>query len=359
MAGLWIVLGLVLLTVGAEVLVRGAARLAAAMGMPALIIGLTVVAYGTSAPELAVSINAAVSGQADIAMGNVVGSNTFNVLFILGLSAIIAPLIVSAQLVRLDVPLMIAVSGATWMLALDGRIDRGDGVGLAIAAAAYTALLIYIGRREPDAPSADQLPATNETAQPPKSGKTLAMSAVLIAAGLALLLVGANRLVHGAVEVARMLGVSELMIGLTIIAAGTSMPEVATSLIAALRGQRDIAVGNIVGSNIFNLLMVLGVTAAVSPSGVAVAPEAMRFDLPIMLAVALVCLPIFFTAGRIDRWEGVLLLGFYIAYVVFLILAAIDHAVLGVYTTAMLWFAIPLALLGIGVSVWIWLRRRS
>jgi cation:H+ antiporter len=180
----------------------------------------------------------------------------------------------------------------------------------------------------------------------------------LIVIGLALLVLGARWLVGGAVAVAQALGVSDLLIGLTIVAAGTSMPEVATSVMASIRGQRDIAIGNVVGSNIFNLLAVLGSAAIVAPDGVPVAPQALRFDIPVMTAVALACLPIFFTAGRIARWEGCVFLAYYTAYITFLVLSATRHAALDAFSAAMLWFAVPLTVLGLGVSLFASLRAR-
>jgi len=346
--------GLVALTVGAEVLVKGAVRLARAVGLSSLVIGLTVVAFGTSAPELAVSVKAALSGQADLALGNVIGSNVFNVLFILGLSALIIPLAVSSQLVRLDVPVMIGVSLLAWVFASDGSVGRVEGIALVTLLVAYTAGLVVVGRRDRDVDA----PGEGEGApvRPPR--RSLLAASAYVVAGLVLLVLGSRWFTAGAAELARSFGVSELTIGLTVVAAGTSLPEVATSVLAALRGQREIAVGNAVGSNTFNILSVLGWTASVAPTGVGVAPTALRFDLPIMAAVALVCLPIFFTGGRISRLEGATLLGFYFSYVTFLVLAAREHASLRFFAGAMLWFAIPLALIGIVYSVLLALHER-
>ncbi len=355
---LLLILGLAILTAGAEILVRGATGVARAVGLPSLIIGLTVVAYGTSAPELAVSVRSGLSGQADIALGNVVGSNTCNILLILGLSALVKPLAASAQLVRLDVPVMIGVSLLAWLLAANGSIERVEGVGLFLGAIVYTALLIYLGKRQ----ATDMAPS--DTPRPPLSEKPpgLWVSVGQVVVGLVLLVLGARWLVGGAVILARMLGVSELMIGCTIVAAGTSLPELATSVVAALRGERDLAVGNVVGSNIFNILAVMGAAAAVTPGGIAVAPAALRFDIPVAVAVAGACLPIFFTGGRISRGEGALFLGYYGGYIAFLILAATRHPALSSFRTAMIWFVIPLSVLGVAVSVVDWIaygRARS
>lgn len=353
MTVVWLILGLVLLIVGAELLVRGSVALARVVGVSPLIVGLTIVAYGTSAPELAVSIEAGLSGRADIATGNVLGSNTFNVLFILGLSALITPLAVSSRLVRLDVPVMIATSALAWVLAADGAVGRRDGILLVAGLCVYTGLLIYLARRgTPEA--SESLPAGPGG----PAGRRIVVSSLMVVVGLALLVMGSGRLVIGAVSVARWLGVGELVVGLTIVAAGTSMPEAATSVTAALRGHRDIAVGNVVGSNIFNVLAVLGGSAAAA-GNIPVAGEALRFDMPVMLGVALVCLPVFFSGGRISRWEGGLLLGFYAAYVSVLVLAAGGHPAVATFSAALVWFIIPLAMLGVAISVLTFVRYRK
>lgn len=312
--------GLVLLVVGAEVLVRGAAKLAAAIGISPLVIGLTVVAFGTSAPEMAVSTMSGLSGQANIALGNVVGSNIFNVLFILGLSALVSPLVVAQKLVRIDVPLMILASIAAYLFSLNGVIAFREGLILFSGIIVYTVFLIRQSRRESQAVQAEYAQEYGD--KEPLSPKTVLKDSALILLGLSLLVLGSKWLVDGAVAVAQRLGVSDLIIGLTIVAAGTSLPELATSVVASLRGERDIAVGNVVGSNLFNLLAVLGLAGMVSPGGIAVSHQALRVDMPVMIAVAAVCLPIFFSGSRISRREGTLLLAGYIAYTAWLILTA-------------------------------------
>ncbi len=347
-----LLLGTVFLVAGAEFLVRGASRLARTVGLSPLVIGLTVVAFGTSAPEMAISVKAALAGEADIAFGNVVGSNIFNVLFILGLSALLAPLAVCRQVVRMDVPVMITVSGLVWLLALDGRVDRLEGTGLFAAFLLYTAFLVIKGRRESAAEAqATGRAAGGDAASPVQGRKVLALSSATALAGLAILVLGARWLVAGAVSLAQMLGVSELVIGLTVVAAGTSLPELVTSVVAALRNERDIAVGNVVGSNVFNILAVLGGAAAASPRGVGAAPAALSFDVPVMTAAAAACLPVFFTGGRIARREGALFLGFYVAYVCYLVMAAQRSIGLEWFGRAMWWFVIPLATLGVLLSV--------
>lgn len=349
------VLGLILLIIGAEALVRGAAKLAAAVGISPLVIGLTVVAYGTSAPELAVSVQSTFAGQADIALGNVVGSNIFNVLFILGLSATITPLVVSRQLIKIDVPIMIGISFILALMALDGNVGRIEGALLFAGVVTYTIFVIRQSRNE-------QKQVQDEYAREYGNGKSKPHWLVnlgLIISGLGLLVLGSRWLVNGAVAIAQSLGVSELIIGLTIIAAGTSLPEVATSIIASIRGERDIAVGNVVGSNIFNILSVLGLSALVSPSGVAVSTAALRFDIPVMLVVAVACLPIFFTGNLIARWEGALFLGYYIAYTLYLILAATQHDALPAFSMIMESFVLPLTAVTFVIIIMRTLRARK
>jgi len=349
MTGVLFVAGLGLLILGAEWLVRGASRLATKIGISPLVVGLTVVAFGTSSPELAVSIQSSLAGQADIAVGNVVGSNLFNVLFILGISAVITPLIVQQQLIRLDVPIMIGLSFVFYLMALNGVIGRLEGLLLFAGIIAYTIFLIRQSRRESKAVEdeyAQEFASKNET-----GWKPWVINLGLVGLGLTLLVLGSNWLVDSAISIARWLGLSELIIGLTIVAAGTSMPEVATSITAAIKGERDIAVGNVVGSNIFNILSVLGLTALAAPNGVPVSPAAEAFDIPVMLAVAIITLPIFFTGRLIARWEGWLFLFYYLAYTAFVILDAAQHDVLPLFNNALLYVIIPLTVFTLAVSL--------
>lgn len=346
---LLLLVGLALLIVGAEIMVRGASRLAAAAGISPLVIGLTVVAFGTSSPELAVSVQSALAGQTDIALGNAIGSNMFNVLFILGISAVIIPLVVAQQLVRLDVPIMIGVSLLIYLFGFNGQISRLEGLLLFVGIVAYTVFLIRQSRKE-DKEVQEEYAQEYGDRQPHGARHTI-VNLLLVVGGLALLVLGARWLVDSAVSLARSLGLSELIIGLTIIAAGTSMPEVATSIVAAIRGERDIAVGNVVGSNIFNLLAVLGLSSLLAPKGIAVSAPALAFDIPVMIAVAIACLPIFFTGFRVARWEGCLFLVYYASYVVYLILDASQHDALPLFSSVMLLFVVPLTALTLLVLV--------
>ncbi len=345
------VLGFVLLVSGAEILVRGASRLAIVAGLSPLVVGLTVVAYGTSSPELAVSLLAASEGQADIAIGNIVGSNIANILLILGISATIAPLFVSEQLVRLDVPLMIGVSVLLLMFGLDGNLGRAEGGLLVAAAIAYTVFTISQSRSG-EATMADDDAPTGQSRRLKTRLIRYGVPVSFVAIGLIMLVIGSRWLVNGAIAFAELIGVSQLVIGLTIVAIGTSLPEIATSVTACLKGERDLAVGNAVGSNIFNILLVLGVCAAISPVGIPVAQSAVRFDIPIMIAVAMACLPIFFTGYRVLRQEGVLFLIYYVAYTLYLFFKATEHDALDEYSAIMLAFVVPLTVLTlIGLAI--------
>lgn len=314
-----IVLGFALLVGGGEVLVRGAVALASAFKISPLVIGLTVVAFGTSAPELGVSLQAAAAGNVDVAIGNVVGSNITNILLILGASALVTPLIVSSQLIRTDVPLMICASLCLWGVAADGTLDRWEG------AAMFGLLVVYIVYciRKSRSEHADVVSEFDlEYAQEVSGFREITQQLGLVLAGMVLLAIGSNLLVDGAVQIATSLGVSQLVIGLTVIAIGTSLPEGVTSIVASFRGQREIAVGNVVGSNLFNILCVLGLTAMVSPKPVTVSSAALSFDIPVMVAVTVICLPIFLTGSVIRRWEGGVFLVYYIVYTTFICLAA-------------------------------------
>ncbi|ADE14836.1 Na+/Ca+ antiporter, CaCA family [Nitrosococcus halophilus Nc 4] len=342
---LLLVLGFILLMEGAEWLVRGAARLGANSGISPLAIGLTVVALGTSAPELAVNLQSALGGHPDIAVGNVIGSNILNVLFILGISALITPLSVSAPLIRLDVALMLATSSLVYLLALDGQFSRLDGGLLFIGMIIYLVFSTIKCRRE-------NMEVPHEyTEEYGLQKKGILKSLGLILLGLLLLALGARWLVAGAVEMARFFGVSELIVGLTLIAIGTSLPEAAASVVASLRGERDIAVGNVVGSNLFNLLAVLGLTSLATPAGIPISPAALNFDIPVMLAASIACLPILFTSHLIARWEGILFLGYYLAYTAYLLLYPLQHHDLETYNSTMLGFVIPLTAITLLVLV--------
>jgi cation:H+ antiporter len=358
--------GLVCLVVGANLLVRGASKLALSFGISPLVVGLTIVAFGTSAPEVAVSVASVLEGKTDMAIGNVVGSNIFNVLFILGLSALIVPLVVHRQLIRQEVPIMFGVTLLMALMAMDGRLNMAESLALVTLMVLYTGFLVVQSRRETAANQAaaqasaqgvDEFEAELQASPPGAWDAKLPAQLALMAVGLTLLVLGSDWLVGAAVVFAKALGVSDVVIALTIVAAGTSMPEVATSIAAALKGERDIAVGNVVGSNIFNILGCLGISGVVAGgAGLVVAPSLLAFDIWVMLAVALACLPMFITGGEIARWEGGVFAGYYVAYVSYLILAAQEHEALGAFSSVMLSFVVPLTVITLVVSV---VRRRA
>jgi len=353
MVVVFLLLGLALLVVGAEVLVRGASRLASALGISPLVIGLTVVAFGTSSPELAVSVQSALSGNADIALGNVVGSNIFNILLILGLSAVVIPLTVSRQLIRFDVPIMILASILVLVFGWNGSIGRLEGLLLFAGVITYTVVLIRMSRKETRL-AQDEFEKEYTPDEKPTLVQNL-KNGVLVIAGLGLLVLGSDWLVESAVAIAQFFGVSNLVIGLTVVAAGTSMPELVTSIVAAKKGERDIAVGNIVGSNIFNILCVLGMSSAVSTEGVTVSASALSFDIPVMILIALSCFPIFFTGMVISRYEGALFVFYYVAYTVYLVLQALQHSALKAFGNVLLYAVLPFTILGLayyGLKAW-------
>ncbi len=342
-----ILAGLALLVAGGELLVRGASTLASLAKIDPLLVGLTVVALGTSAPEMAVCLYATLAGQPEMALGNVIGSNIANVLLILGVSAMAAPLVVNIRLVRLDVPVMIAASIALFVMSWSGRIGRLDGALLLSGLVLYMAWLIWQTRRERQNSSNLSPPETGDE----KSGnkKNIWFQLVLIVVSIGLLVLGSNWLVQGASQIARYMGLSELVIGLTIVAIGTSLPELSASLMAVLRGNRGMAIGNCVGSNILNILAVMGLTGLIAPDGVTVPATAIQSDLPIMLVVAIACLPVFATGGRISRWEGFVFFAYFIVYMVWLFFEQTNAPVTEVYAFTILGFVIPLTVITFGL----------
>lgn len=341
--------GLGLLLVGAEALVRGAARLAAAVGISPLVVGLTVVAMGTSAPELAVTVKSGLAGTSDIGLGNLIGSNICNILLVLGISAVIGPLGVAMQIVRIDIWVMILAGVAVASMSLDGVVDRLDGVVLTAGAVAYTMFCVYLSRRESARIKAEYAKEFGES-EAPKPTSWL-WNSVLVAGGLGLLIFGADLLVDASVTLARAVGMSELVIGLTVVAIGTSAPEIATSIMAGFKGQRDIAVGNVIGSCVFNLLAILGLGAAATPGGLPVSHAALMLDIPVMMASAFLCIPVFFTGLRIARPEGLLFLLYYAVYTTYLVLDATHSRSIEGYRAVVLYGVIPCTLIPVGLSV--------
>jgi len=337
-----IVVGMVILVSGGEILVRGASQLAVATKIPPVIVGLTIVAFGTSAPELAVSLSAVLKGSADLAVGNVVGSNICNIGLILGIAALLSPIAVSSSLIRREIPIMVVLTFLMYLLAVfgtttpvselfceqfDGGLILPWGGGLLVAL-----LVAYMGwtifelryRKESNRVYAHEL---EENVLPDKEcpeqkiggWKHMLLYVLLIITGIILLVIGSDLMVQGSVRIAKLMGVSEFIIGLTILAVGTSLPELMVTLLAAMKRQSDIAIGNVIGSNIFNVLGVLGITAlfsgGTSYGGLQVSAQALRFDMPVMILMSLFCMVICITGRRVTRGEGVFLLLCYAAYI--------------------------------------------
>ncbi len=311
---LLILAGLAVLTVGAELVVRYGARLARRVGVPPMLVGLTIVSLGTSLPELAIGIDAVRSHAGSLAVGNIAGTNVVNLLLILGLSAAIRPVFLGMQTLRLDVPAMALAGLLVFAFAADGTLTALEGAILAVAAVAYTLLLIRQTRRE-DAPVVAEFDD-----EYPVDRSNLPVQLVLLVAGLAVILVGADLLVRGAVAVARDFGISDAIVGLTIVAIGTSAPELATTLIATFRGDRDIAIGNLIGSSTYNLTFILGGALLFAPGPVPLDPKLIAVDLPVMVATALVCVVVFRTGRRVTRAEGILMVAAYLAYLAYLVI---------------------------------------
>lgn len=319
LAVLFVVAGIALLVGGADLLVRGAVTLASAARVPVAVIGLTVVAMGTSLPELTVSLSAALRGADDIGLGNVIGSNIFNIGIVLGLSALIRPMRVHGTAVRLEWPFMFLASFQLLLLARDGALDRLEGAFFVTGLILFTAYMVRLGRSELEAEEAADLAETVQMLSPHERLRSISSALLLVALGSAVLILGGDLLLRGAVALSRAMGMTERIIGLTIVAAGTGAPEVATSLMAARRGQNEIAIGNVIGSNIMNILAILGVTALVAP--LTVAAQMVSSDLWWMLGFTLILYPMMRTGHVLGRRDGAVLVGGYVTYLTLLILA--------------------------------------
>jgi cation:H+ antiporter len=308
---LLLLLGLILLFIGAEALIRGSSALALRFGISPLVVGLTVVAFGTSSPELVVSINSSLKGNGGIALGNILGSNICNIALILGTSALIKPLIVQAQVVKREIPIMIGVSVLLFILSLNNEISRLEGFIFFAGIIVYIIISIYLSKKEKNSEVKKEFEESI-----PNQGGNLWKSVLFVIAGLGLLAVGAKIFVDGAVAAAERMGVSQVVIGLTVVAIGTSLPELITSVVAAFKNEADIAIGNIVGSNVFNILSILGVTAIISPVSTS---DAGLIDFSLMLLTAILLLPLSWSGYKLSRWEGGFFFAGYIVYMLYLL----------------------------------------
>lgn len=324
MAGLlWCIVGLIALVGGSEVLVRQGTRLAMLAGISPVVIGLTVVAVGTSAPELAVGIEAALLDKGSLAIGNIAGTNTFNILFILGLSAFITPLRLHSRTVLYDLPIMTVAAGVLFLMAMNGVISRMEGMILLAGAAIYTGGVVITAKRESRRVKAEFASGLAEDVAPVKAQGVsgLLASFLWLCLSIAVVVKGADWLVHGASDLARQMGVTDAFIGLTIVAIGTSAPELVTTIISTLRNERDIAIGNLIGSSTYNILAILGITALFPENGIQVERDLIAIDIPVTAAAALVCVPVFLTNHRVTRTEGALFVTAYTVYFAYLVLA--------------------------------------
>lgn len=311
----WFLAGLAALIAGAEVMVRGGAKVAARFGISPIVIGLTVVSIGTSMPELAVGVVAAVEDNGALAVGNIAGTNVVNLLLVLGLSALLLPLALEIRTLRFELPAMAGAAVLLLLLAFDGVLSRFDGVVLTVGAVVYTVTVVRMARRE----SRDVTTEFTHAYPQPEAPDRTALHVGMTLAGIAIIVIGAERMVDAAVGMAREFNVSDALIGLTVVAIGTSAPELVTTVVSTLRGERDIAIGNLLGSSIYNILLILGVTCLVPPNGLALPPELVRVDIPIMVVATLICIPIFITGRRVSRVEGGLMVGAYLAFLAFLL----------------------------------------
>ncbi len=339
--------GLLVLLLAGHLVVRAASALGARLGLSPMVIGLTIVAAGTSAPELAVVGQAIAVDDTELAVGSIIGSNIANVLLVLGIVALLGAIHVTSRVVRIDIPVMIAASTLFLLFALDGTLGRVDGIILFGGLILFVTWTLRATRRRPDRSGAAESAGTDgeSAAVGVPDGPTLRRVIIELVAGIAVLAVAARFVVSGAEEIARSLGVPELIVGLTIVALGTSAPEIVTTLVAAFQGRRDLAVGNAVGSNIFNILLVLGVAGILAPSGISVSEDALQLDLPILLAAAIACLPIVAWDYTLNRWEGAIFVSYYAAYLVFLVLDATGHRAKDPFALIMLAFVLPLTII--------------
>lgn len=314
-------LGLIIITVGAEVLLKGASKIATLLRIQPIVIGLTVVSIGTSLPELAVGIAAIGEGAGDIAVGNIAGTNLVNILFILGLSAAIRPLPLNLKHIKTEMFAMIIAAVLLLLLSLDGWLSIWDGLIMLVLGVVYLTIIVRASKKE----SAHIEKSYNEeyATPPPREKKNVEIwvwNLMLLIVGIAATLYGADKLVGGSVEIAMFLGMSDAVIGLTIIAIGTSAPELATTIVATIRNERDVAIGNLMGSSIINIFIILGITSMFTPGGVNVTDDILWFDLPLAALVAIVCYPVFKSDQMVSRKEGIVFVSLYIAYLVFLLL---------------------------------------
>ncbi|MFA5670155.1 MAG: calcium/sodium antiporter [Balneolaceae bacterium] len=356
---IFFIVGLAALITGAELFLKGVDRFGTKWRISSVVMGLTVVAFATGAPELAVSLKAAASGSADLVLGNIIGSNIANILLILGISAMIKPISISLRIVRFDVPVVIIASVLLFILALDGELSALDGAILFSGLIFYSLLTFFQIRRESRNNGLVDENIDEEIAKLSTGWFFYFKNIGFLIVGLALIVQGANWMVESAVEMARILGVSELIIGLTIVSIGTSLPEVATSIAAIRKGDVDMAVANVMGSNLYNIFLTMGLTLLITPNILAVSAQAIHFDLPFMIAISIACIPIFIADFNITKSDGFLFLFYYVGYIFYLILDAINSPFKYSMELAMIWVIIPGTLLYMAVRLFSYFKKRK
>lgn len=347
MPALTFFLGLVGLLVGGHFVVDAASKIGSRFGLTPMVIGLTIVAAGTSAPELAVVSQAIAANDTELAVGSIIGSNIANILLVLGLAASFGTIHVTSRIVRVDIPIMISASALVLVMSLDGKLTRPDGI---VLFAILVGFVIWTLKAAPRETPSGQANSTKADRSPVRTF-SWARQITALTFGIASLSIAARFVVSGAEGIAQALGVPELIIGLTVVAIGTSAPEIVTTVIAALQGRRELAVGNAVGSNIFNLLLVFGATSTLAPNGISIGEDAVQLDLPIMLAAAIACLPIVFWDHKLDRWEGSVFVAYYGAYVTFLVLDGTGHRASNPFAFIMMAFVLPLTALTVAIGI--------
>lgn len=357
-----VVVGLASLVGGGELLLRGAVNVAEAFGMSRLLIGLTIVSLGTSAPEMAICLDAALDGNPEIALGNIIGSNVANVLLILGITAIVMPIVVQREIIQKEVPIMIGFSLLFVLLVIDGFLSQIDGAILLTGMVGFLVWQFFAASSvsaKRNQESGDLSNANVDSpAEPNESRNRLVISVILILAGAVLLWLGAGWLVKGASGVAIRLGISQLVIGLTVVAIGSSAPEIVTSVLAARRGYPEMSVASVIGSNIANLLIVTGFTAVLSDT-IMIPQESIEFDIPVMVICAIACLPIFTTGHRIVRWEGVLFLASYAAFTMLLLFRTRLTEIFPNWSQMVWPIATPLVIATVIAIAWDWKVSRN
>lgn len=356
MTVLLFIAGLAALIGGAELFLKGVDHFGLKWRISPLIMGLTVVAFATGAPELAISLQAAANGSADLVLGNIIGSNIANILLILGICALIKPLNITLRVVRIDVPIVIAASLLLYLVAMDGELTATDGLWLVAGLIVYSVFTFFQIKKE----RGNQVRNEDLEAERSKLAEGWAFylkNIGFLAGGLLLIVQGSGWMVDSAVEIARILGLSELVIGLTIVSIGTSLPEVATSVATIRKGNADMAVANVLGSNLYNILLTMGLTLLIAPNILPVSQDALNLDLPFMLGVSMACIPIFVAGLNLTLSDGIVFLFYYAAYLAYLVFDAIDSSVAATMETGMYYAVIPLTV--IYMIVRLWLARKS